>query len=175
MTDKIFTVELAPYYTVEFNNKRRKDGTLLYPDKPDGESESQYFDGRDALAHLLAEEQVGINSHWWKHPKHEDESPWCEEACKTFSINANCSDIFAWGCSDAEEVMFNELEDLYAHYTKDPLWGVVIWCIKKRKEMPQKPVEERIRAAGIWDLDSMGLEVNFYDWNRSQAREAEKS
>jgi hypothetical protein len=65
-----------------------------------------------------------------------------------------------WGAADAEEVLYSELEDLYEHYHKDPVWGTAIWCIKKRGFMPQKHVEMIIREAGVWNLDEMNLTEN---------------
>ena len=158
-------LELIPYHHMVWENKVMSDGELLYKNKPPGISEEIIFDGNDALAHLLAEGQVFLNSHWWYEEKHmqadEKHKAWPEAACKTFSINANCSDVFAWACADAEEVEYHELESLYEHYHKDPMWGTAVWCIKKRNEMPQKPVYESIMKCGIWDLDSMGLEENY--------------
>jgi len=43
--------------------------------------------------------------------------------------------------------------------------GPAVWCIQQRKQMPQRPVEDRIRAGGIWDLDSMGLLPNRREFN----------
>jgi len=48
-------------------------------------------------------------------------------------------------------------------WEKDPDWGVAVWCIGRRKQMPQKPIEKSIREAGVWDLDSMGLASNTQD------------
>lgn len=106
------------------------------------------------LAILLLDEKVFTNEHWW-------EDDWPEEAKKTTSLNVNCNDVFAWGCADAEEMRQSEIEDVYEHWLKDRYWGVDVWCIKKRKTMPQGPVEEKIRKAGIWDLDALAKEHNF--------------
>lgn len=123
----------------------KPDGTRLHPDKPETE---MIFDEGKALAMLLNNEIVFINSHWWM-------DGWPKNAQKTFSINCNCNDIFAWGSADAEEVEYDELQDLYDHVIKDPVWGASIWCIKKRQMMPQAPVLRSIEKAGIWDLKSI--------------------
>lgn len=163
----IVNVELIPYLHMVWDNKRMDDGELLYKRKPEGISEEMIFDDNEALAHLLAKGQVFINNHWWmkENELNEDEKhkAWPEEACRTFSINVNCNDVFAWGCADAEEMMEDELEDVYQHYHKDPSWGAAVWCIKKRGELPQKPVYNAIMKAGIWNLDEMGLRENSYD------------
>lgn len=130
----------------------------LYEDD-DGKTVSAFEDGR-ALAALLVAEQVILNSHWW-------EKSWPEAAKASVSVAADCSDVFAWGCADAENVPFREIEPLYRMWAKDPSWGVQVWCIIQRKEMPQRPVEKRIREGGIWDLDALQIEhdlrPNHYD------------
>lgn len=118
----------------------------------DGTTETE-FDDAAALAVLLANEEIFLNSYWW-------EGEWPEAAQKRTALCVNCNDVFMWGCADAEDIFHSELRDLYEHWVKDPEWGSAVWCVKRRKLMPQPPVEERIRKAGIWDLDSMGLEVN---------------
>lgn len=111
------------------------------------------FDNKLALAFLLAKDCVFLNSYWW-------EDKWPEDAQKRTAICVNCNDIFAWGCADAEDMFYSELRDLWEHYIKDPEWGTAVWCMKRRKLMPQPPVEDRIRKAGIWDLDGMDLRSN---------------
>lgn len=129
-------------------------GNRKYPDKPLKEI---VFAEDMALALLIASDVFVLNNHWWKaDPKYTDEV-WSEEASKTFSISVLCNDVFCWACADAEEMFFEDLESVYDHWEKDPLWGPAVWCIKKRKLMPQKPVYEAIMNAGIWNLDEMGL------------------
>jgi len=75
--------------------------------------------------------------------------------------------VFAWGVADAEELNYKDLQEVWKYYKKDPDWGTAVWCMKKRGQMPQGPVEKRIRDKGIWDLDAFAkehkLKVNFYD------------
>ena len=136
----------------------KEDGTRLFPDKPEKE---MMFEPEKALAHLLISERVFINNHWWKSAiKKNDlhrlpENPWPEDACETFGIFVNCNDVFAWACADAEEMTHDELESVYEHFEKDPVYGTVVWCIKKRQQMPQAPVYDDIQKAGIWDLDEI--------------------
>lgn len=111
------------------------------------------FEEEAALAHLLMNEVVFLNSHWW-------EKEWPEAARKQTSINVNCNDVFAWGCADAESMLHDDIENLYRMWRKDPEWGSAVWCMIRRNQMPQKPVEKRIRDAGIWDLDSLKLGEN---------------
>lgn len=134
-------------------NTRRTDGKN--PNEPE-----QIFEEEGALSHLLMNDVIFLNNHWW-------EETWPEKAKSLVSLNVNCNDVFAWGCADGEEVTYNELKDLYQMWKKDPSWGAVIWCLIKRKEMPQGPVEECIRELGVWDLDDLkrehGLRANYYD------------
>lgn len=114
------------------------------------------FEDSMALAVLLAKEIVLINSYWWRKDLPESDR-------KNVGVFVICNDIFAWGCADAEDLPHEEIETLYKMWRKDPCWGPAIWCIKQRKQMPQKPVEEDIRKAGIWNLDEMGLNSNTMD------------
>lgn len=115
--------------------------TNLHPDKPKPEL---IFEESKALARLLAEEVVFINSHWW-------EESWPEDAKKKTSLNVNCNDIFAWGCADAEEINYNEIQSLYDHWLKDNVWGPAKWCCHRRGQKPQKPVIDAMKKAGSWD------------------------
>lgn len=120
--------------------------------KPDMEPQ---FEENYALAILLISEVVFINDHWWK-----KQHGWPEDACKRPSINVNTNDVLAWGCADAIEMDYDDLEDVYTHWEKDPAWGTAVWYCKKLNMMPQKPVADSIRKMGIWDIDNMGLEKN---------------
>lgn len=105
------------------------------------------------LAVLLIKEKAFLNDHWW-------EDDWPEAAKRMPSVNVSCNDVFMWGCADAETIAYRDIPAVYEHFEKDPDWGVDVWCIKHRGMMPQKPVYDRIKAGGIWDLDAMGLEPN---------------
>jgi len=109
-----------------------------------------------ALAHLLINEIIFINSYWFK-------EEWNETDKTIIAICVNCNDIFAWGYADAEPLSYDEIENLYEYWVKDPSWGSAVWCIKRRNELPQKPVYDMIMEEGIWDLDNMNLDKNKYD------------
>lgn len=104
-----------------------------------------HMEEEDYLKVLLTEDVVFINNGHWNKDWPKDH----------ITVHVNCNDVFAWGCADAEDITYSELGDLYAMYKKDPNWGPAIWCIKKRKMMPQKPVEKLIKEAGIWDLQEI--------------------
>lgn len=119
-----------------------------FPDKPATE---EVFEDDKALAHLLINGVVFINNGWWL------KENWPKDA---ITIHVNCNDIFAWGCADSEDLLHDEIKDLYEHWRKDDCWGPAIWCIKKRQMRPQKPVEKAIREHGVWDLDTILVKKN---------------
>ena len=135
----------------------KPDGTRQHPNKPEKEMQ---FETEQALALLLINEVVFLNQFWW-------EKEWPENARRKTSVSVNCNDVFAWGCADAENMDYRDLESLYDMWIKDPSWGPAVWCIIRRRELPQKPVAESIAKRGIWDLNALknehGLRANHYD------------
>ena len=129
------------------------DFNKKFPEKRKEIDKEIIFEESIALGHLLINEVIFINDHWW-----EDE--WPEKAKKSISLNVNCNDVFMWGCADAEELPYSELENLYNMWKKDPVWGSVVWCMIRRELMPQKPVEDIIKKMGIWDLKALKLKKN---------------
>lgn len=114
------------------------------------------LEGQLVIAYLLAKEQLMINNNWW-------EKKWTKEAQEQFHISVLCNDVFAWGCTDSETITIEDIGTIWQYYSKDPYWGLCIWCIIKRKELPQKPVYDDIMKRGIWDLDTLNLKENYYD------------
>jgi len=122
------------------------------------------FEENRALSELLHEQVVFLNSYWW-----EKELP--EHIQGSITVSVQCSDVFAWACADAESLPYDQIERLWRMWKKDEHWGAAVWCMLRRKQMPQKPVEEKIRSAGIWDLDSLNLDDNTQDeWVHAQFR-----
>ncbi len=113
----------------------------------------EMFETDIALAVLLFAEVVFTNDHWWA-------SDWPEEAKKITSLNVNTNDVLMWGCADACEMKHSQIEEVYTYWEKDPSWGTAVWYCKEMNMMPQKPVADAIRKAGIWDIDNMGLQKN---------------
>jgi len=136
---------------------RNPDGTRKYPDKPEKEPK---FEADVGLALMLNNDVFHLNSSWW-------EDTWPREAREATYFGVDCSDVFAWGCSDAENLAYRDIETLYRMWLQDRVWGPAVWCMIRRREMPQAPVERRIREAGIWNLDELrikhGLRANHYD------------
>src|SRR3990167_9430933 len=109
------------------------------------------FSDEHALAAMLLDEAIFLNSNWW-------EENWPEEAKKTVALCVSTNDIFTWGCADAESLPYDEIEEVYRYWIKDRSLGTAVWAIIRNKEMPQRPVESSIRKAGIWDLDALQKE-----------------
>ena len=91
-----------------------------------------------------------------------DESPFYEypkdETKKRgFSLSLNLSDTFAYACADSETVYYDQLEELYAHYLADPSYGMIVWAMKQRKELPISPILSGIEKGGLWDIEALGI------------------
>ena len=114
----------------------------------DGAVHEEFEDGL-ALAYLLKKEVVFLNSRWWRNEDKEQ-----------ISVAVNCNDVFAWGCADAEPLPYIQIRPLYERVIKDPDWGAAKWCIEQRGQMPQKPVENAIKKAGLWDVDETKVRPN---------------
>lgn len=94
------------------------------------------FDLELALAILLLNGVLVVNSHWWK-------SDWPEDSKESFAIGVLCNDIFGPG-ADAEPVLLHEIRDLFDHFVIDPIWGPAVWCVNKRKTPPWERFKEMI-------------------------------
>lgn len=106
----------------------------------DGETIREFEEER-ALAYLLAKGIVFVSDKWQS-----------STASYLISLYVDCSDVFAWGFAEGEELPFEEIETLYKYVKNDPKDGSYIWCIIQRKMMPQKPVQDAITQNGIWNL-----------------------
>ena len=129
--------------------------------------ENIVFEENKALAYLLAEEIVFLNcmsyiQNDWR-ALSEKKKKKLKIAGRTIVIYVLCNDIFAWGCSDAEDISSSELQDLWNMYAVDPTWGSAKWCCKKRNEQPQRPVKDDMKKAGSWESWMDDLQPNFYD------------
>ncbi len=121
---------------------------------------------------------IDVETNWW--PAHSEWPP-ADETFRLFHAQAlalllltedvillnndgrivpevDCSDVFAWGCADAEDLPLlgfgDEREapfwDLYERVRACPKWGSTQWCILRRGRRPQAPVEKRMREEGAW-------------------------
>ena len=103
------------------------------------DTSSKYFnESEDYLKFLLCENEIIVNNGHW-------DKDWPKDR---ITISVICSDIFAWGCADAEDISHGDLENVAKAHIKDPMWGIAAWCISKRKQMPQPPVAKAMIEAG---------------------------
>ncbi len=70
---------------------------------------------------------------------------------KQTKICVLCNDLFAWGCSDAEDLPVSEIGAVYKLWKADPMWGTSKWCCHRRNLQPQPPVKKAMQTAGSWD------------------------
>jgi len=115
--------------------KSEKLETIIFPENMEPE---------DYLAYLLSHQLIIVNNGWW-------DKTWPKDK---ITLSVICNDVFAWGCADAEDINYKDLEPLYVLHKKDPYWGIASWCISKRKIRPQKPVEDSMVKAG-YDIDKL--------------------
>jgi len=126
-----------------------------------------------ALAELLLNEVVFLNSFWWMHDKFvydaetkenktvPMENPrWTKDESEFIAIAAICNDVFMWGCADAEPVKYNQILPLYKMWKEDKDWGPVKWACIQRNMQPQKPMIRQMKAASVWDSVMESLEKN---------------
>jgi hypothetical protein len=76
------------------------------------------------------------------------------------------SDIFAWGCADAEYIECNdgetpnEIIDLYKLVKEKEFFGIVEWACLKRNLQPQKAVKIDMIKANQWTHELEQLPTN---------------
>ncbi len=75
----------------------------------------------------------------------------------TICVYVLVSDIFAWGCADAEPIVCNdgetpnEIIDLYKLQKENGFWGLVEWVCVKRNMQPQYAVKLDMIKEGYWN------------------------
>lgn len=73
---------------------------------------------------------------------------WSKDENGVLSVSMNCSDIFAWGCADAEPIGPEDLPDIEKArddvralapgiHNLDSLHWTELWCARKREMRPQ--------------------------------------
>ena len=134
-----------------------EDGEIFYDDIVvaflDEENDTVEMVPEGMLAVLLKEDVLIVNSFWWKN---EWEN---EEDRKLIYLGVNCSDFFG-PAADAEELHYNDIQCLFFHFLKDPVWGTRMWTAKKRDLLPFHPrVIADIRMSGLWNEELDLLEA----------------
>lgn len=130
------------------------------------------FDSSGAIAQLIREARVFhnyrryvVNDFGWEPPP-----PGTERISEhpTMEVFLNCSDVFAWGASDAEQIRSeSDLKRLVAHLRRDPIYGALKWACQTRNEQPQAPWVRRLKEVDAWTPLLDRLPPNRYDALRS--------
>jgi hypothetical protein len=121
--------------------------------------EGDFFDVETAISQLLVESVLFAN---YRNYTHDDKN--FTKDGRTIILFMNCSDVFAWGCADAEDISSEEeLKQLYDFCVKYPTWGSTIWACLKRNEKPQSPVEKKMKDCNEWPKELDSLLENKYD------------
>ena len=131
-----------------------------------------FFDETKALAYLMNEEHIFLNTRPYIENPWAEKENWKVSEKETIVAFVNCNDVFAWGCADAEEISVSEevregvtddLHYLLKLYLDMGHWGVVKWCCIQRNEQPQNPVLKDMKLADMWDDEMENLPKNRYD------------
>lgn len=146
------TNEKSKSHVVFSTSAEEVDWIMKWSKYEQGREDKNVFEPELALAVLLMSKVVFLNNFWW-----EKELP--AHMKGIVSIHVNCNDVFAWGCSDSEDLHYDEIENVYRAFLKDGHAGVEIWCIKKRNLQPQQPVLNNLKKLGLWtpELDALPL------------------
>lgn len=110
--------------------------------------EKRYTWDEKALAILLLDDVVFVNERDYTHSF--DGGPFKKDG-STVVVWVGCNDVFMWGLADAEDLPMSELGNLLEMHLADKKWGVTRWCILRRNCRPQKPMEDAMKAEGVWD------------------------
>lgn len=144
----------------------------------DQEMASHYndtFDDSAALTQLVAEDRIFVNyRRYVVNDFHREPLPPGTEQISdhpTMVVFVNCSDVFAWGTADSEQIRSEtDLKRLVAHLRRDPAYGSVKWACQTRDEQPQAPWIQLLKEAGAWTKQLDDLPPNRYDaWLSQQA------
>lgn len=62
-----------------------------------------------------------------------------EDEEENVTMWVDSSDLFGWGYSNADEIMFSDIPDLMKALEESPDHGGILWVCRKFKDKPQKP------------------------------------
>jgi len=111
----------------------KSDGVTLREWRIDGDAMPS------ELGEMLSAEAVFFNT------KH-----WGDDADGSLVICISCSDLFSWGCADAETAMLTDWPELTRCWKLHGEEGLHAWCVQKRNIRPQQPVLDRTDFMKVW-------------------------
>ena len=110
----------------------------------------EYFDTTMALAHLLANDVLFVNTF----PLWNDKTKQPEPATSTLFVL--CNELFGPG-ADCEEIPYSSIESIYRAFDANGPRGVLRWCCLHRGQRPSPRIESLWRELGIWDAELEAL------------------
>lgn len=113
----------------------------------------EYCDEELALSRLLEDDVILANC--------RDYTFQGEKAGTTTILFVISSDVFVWGCADADDLPHKEIGTLLKMHLTEP-YGVIKWLCLKRNEKPQDPIVENMKKDGAWDDQMEALPDNYY-------------
>ena len=160
----------------KFREPPPDDWLVIVPDHDLAIHDNDTFDAEAAVAQLIGDDQLFVNfRRYVVNDYHREPLPPGAERISdhpTMVVFVNCSDVFAWGTADREEIHSEaDLKRLVAHLRRDPVYGSLKWACQTRNEQPQAPWVERLKEVGAWTKQLDSLPPNRYDAWRSEAAE----
>ena len=122
---------------------------------------TNFFDEDYAVAYMLVHGILMLGSGKYIEDERYDIEMSLEP--ETTLILVDCSDLFAWGCCDYQEVPRDKLADLFDMWYGDRRWGSDKWCCEQRNQKPQEAVVDVMKEAGVWDDIMENLQENEND------------
>ena len=111
------------------------------------------------VAHLLEENILFVNARRYVSNEKTNELSKNE----TLVLFLNCNDVFAWAYSDAEDVSYDELPELFKMYEANTDCGPTQWVCIKRNQKPQAPMVKYLKENDGWNEVMEALPENKYD------------
>ena len=132
----------------------------IYPAFFGKNKRTEWQDGWNAYAFKLLD-NVQLISKWLNnHPKKDKITKLLEKDGISIGIHEdeveityNSSDIFVWGYADCETITDEMIEDVLE--IVDNRYGLVKYHCRKYNSKPQKPLENKMREDGEWDLEDL--------------------
>jgi hypothetical protein len=78
------------------------------------------------------------------------------------TLEMNASDFFIWGCSDWENILESDIDELHRLHTENKYSGSDLWLCRRRNEQPQDPIKESMIKSGTWSDEFEKLPPNRY-------------
>ena len=145
------------------------DATGVYPAKSNGIERTEYENGWNACHKSILEKAIKIDKFLESVPnKHKefvedlliDEVAMLHIDGDVITLFIICSDLFYWGCADAEDFIYDDIPDFIKAKQDCPKHYDSLWCCRKRGMRPQKPCYRNFTEEEKQLFDACGPERN---------------